>query len=281
MTARIVLYHGGCDDGFGAAWAARHILGDSATYIAANYGEALPDIPDGAEVWMLDFSYPRDVLAALAGRLHSTGGMVAVLDHHKSAAEDLAGLSFARFDMDKSGARLAWEDFMSPHDLPPLLAYVEDRDLWRFALPGTKEITAYVRSFPREFTTWDALEKMVRLSTTGVRNEGAAILRATAQHVEAHVRHAALVRLGPDMVPCVNATMLQSEIGAALCAKFPEAPFSLSYFDLAGGVRVWSLRSARQEIDCSVIAKRYGGGGHRGAAGFQTCPADFGPVSAP
>ena len=34
------------------------------------------------------------------------------------------------------------------------------------------------------------------------------------------------------------------------------------------GKWMWSLYNDNEEVDCSVIAKQYGGGGHKGAAGF-------------
>lgn len=267
---RFVLYHDGCDDGFGAAWAAWRALGDRATYLPVNYGQPVPDLPDGALVTILDFSYPRAVLLALRERV-----MLHVLDHHKSAAEDLAGLDFAVFDMTKSGARLAWEHFHPGTKLPALLGYVEDRDLWRFALNGTRQITAYVRSFQRDFDTWAVLAWEVCHTINTPLVEGAAILRATDQLVAVHVRNARLIAFDGARVPCVNATMLQSETGAALCARFPDAPFSLTYFDRQDGRRVWSLRTAHPDVDCSVIAARHGGGGHPGAAGFTTLASEF------
>jgi len=262
---RIVLYHAGCDDGFGAAWAAWLSLdGQDAQYRPVNYGEPLPEIPDGALVTIVDFSYPRDVLLALRERC-----LVHVLDHHKTAAEDLAGLDFAVFDMNKSGARLSWEHFHPGVEMPPLLAHVEDRDLWRFALPETREISAWLRSWPRDFERWSWAHRTVFFERAIAVAEGAAILRANAQHTDSHVRAAKLREFDGEKVPCVNATMLRSEIGAALNAKHPDAPFSLTYFDREDGRRVWSLRTSHEDVDVAAVARRHGGGGHRGAAGFS------------
>ena len=77
------------------------------------------------------------------------------------------------------------------------------------------------------------------------------------------------MELGGYRVPVVNATGNTSELGHRLCEVFPEAAFSASYRDTAEDRREWSLRSMG-DFDVSAIAKRYGGGGHRNAAGFQT-----------
>jgi oligoribonuclease NrnB/cAMP/cGMP phosphodiesterase (DHH superfamily) len=45
-------------------------------------------------------------------------------------------------------------------------------------------------------------------------------------------------------------------------------PFAACYWDTPNG-RVFSLRSTDDGMDVSLIAKSYGGGGHRNASGFQ------------
>ena len=57
-------------------------------------------------------------------------------------------------------------------------------------------------------------------------------------------------------------------MGNELCNLYPESAFSASYCDRADGLRTYSLRS-NGEFDVSVIAKQFGGGGHRNAAGFE------------
>jgi len=67
--------------------------------------------------------------------------------------------------------------------------------------------------------------------------------------------------------PVANATVFFSEVGEALLDMNPTAPFSAYYSDRGDGKRQWGLRS-RPEFDCSVVAKAFGGGGHKQAAGF-------------
>ena len=75
-------------------------------------------------------------------RLAARAGSTRVLDHHATAAEDLAGLPFVTIDLDRSGAVLAWEHFHPGRPVPLLLRYVQDRDLWRWALPRSREVNA-------------------------------------------------------------------------------------------------------------------------------------------
>ena len=105
MTPDLCIYHGGCDDGFGAAYAVWRLHGADVDYHAGVYGVAPPDIT-GLDVAIVDFSYKRPVMIDLANKARS----ILVLDHHKTAQADLDGLSVecpnvtVEFDMNRSGA---------------------------------------------------------------------------------------------------------------------------------------------------------------------------------
>lgn len=262
----LILYHGGgCSDGFCAAWVASLKYPD-AEFVAVNYGEPSPEVA-GREVVILDFSYRRDVILAMAKSAKS----ITVRDHHATAEKELANLPPVGnldvvFDMNKSGAMLAWELFY-PGEKPPLIVeYVQDRDLWRHELEHSREVNAALRSYPFDFVRWSVLADRIDVRFYRFVEEGVAILRAESQVVYNHVKNATLVEIAGYKVPCVNATTLISEI----CGKLAEGmPFGCSYFDKAGVGTVYSLRSREGGIDVSEIAKQFGGGGHRCSSGFQ------------
>lgn len=252
-----VLYHKDCEDGFGAAWVAWQALGEAAQYRAVNHGEPVPEMLDGSTVTMVDFAFPRDITLALKQRM----GEVTILDHHETAARELAGLDFVTLDMDKSGAMLAWEHWFPGQPAPALIEYIQDKDLWLFKLPQSREVTAALQSYPKDFLVWDALD------VDDLTKEGVAILRAKEQLVDRHVANTSLREVGGYLVPTVNAVIHQSEIGNRLNELYPGHPFAALYFDLADGNRKWSLRS-RGEFNVAELAERFGGGGHKNAAGF-------------
>jgi oligoribonuclease NrnB/cAMP/cGMP phosphodiesterase (DHH superfamily) len=66
---------------------------------------------------------------------------IQILDHHITAKERMENLSFAIFDMNKSGTGLTWEYFYPHTPIPYFLAMLQDQDLWKFELPHTKEFT--------------------------------------------------------------------------------------------------------------------------------------------
>jgi uncharacterized protein len=263
----IVLYHAACADGFGAAFAAWTVLKDSAVYIPVQYGQPYPPEIEGgvARLFILDFSYPRAVL----GRLAECASEILVLDHHKTAREELEGLPFARFDLEKSGAVLAWEHFHPGEGVPMLLRYVQDRDLWRWELPASREFSARLAATPRAFDHWEYLLNVAENESARVQfcREGGAILLAQRVHVATLCDRAYWTEVDGHRVPCVNTPLFQSEVGEELCRRHPDAPFA-AVFSAGEGEEYWSLR-ARGGFDVSAVAKRLGGGGHPAAAGFE------------
>ncbi|MCQ2994209.1 phosphohydrolase [Pseudomonas syringae] len=271
----ICIYHANCADGFAAAWVVRKALGDDIEFHAAKYGDPAPDV-SGKKVIIVDFSYPRAELIAMAEAATS----VLVLDHHKTAQADLhdlppAGFSsrvihqpeeriHVLFDMNRSGAGMTWDYFFPDARRPLLINHIEDRDLWRFKLEGTREILANLFSYPQDFDVWDEL---FSANTDSLRTDGAAIERKHRKDVAEMV---ALTKrrmvIGGLDVPVVNLPpTFASDAGALLS---PGEAFAACYWDTPDG-RSFSLRSTDVGEDVSAIAKRYGGGGHRNASGFR------------
>jgi uncharacterized protein len=267
----LVLYHANCADGFASAWVAHRKLGDDADYVPVQYGEDPPDVA-GREVYVLDFSFKRSVLLEMARSFRR----LVLLDHHKTAAEDLApfvqkpgqprtvpGNWHVVFDMEKSGARLAWEYFFPREEAPWLVRFVEDRDLWRWRLDRSREVSAALASLPHDFAVWD------RVAWAGVGDmvgDGEAILRYQRQQVESICANAREVELDGHKVLAANTPCLISEVAGKLAEG---RPFGAAWFVRSDGKRQWSLRSRDGGVDVSEVARRRGGGGHRNAAGFE------------
>lgn len=258
-----MIYHGNCPDGFTAAWVAARALGDVELY-AAKYGEEPPyDIAMGRDVYVVDFSYPRPDLLYL----HNDAKSLQVLDHHKTAQAECAGLDFCTFDMQRSGAGLTWDHFHPGEPRPWIVDYVEDRDLWRFKLPGSEQISLWVRLTPHELEAYDELSKH-SLSRIMQAADGA------QKHLDHYVRDALrntydLRNLFEDeTVRCVNVsyTGVSDVLNAALADSTVKV--ALAWHRSKEGTLRCSLRSTAP-YDCSRFAKAHGGGGHAQAAGFQ------------
>ena len=117
----LILYHAECADGFGAAWAIWRRYPD-AEYRPVKHGEAPPTNLAGHHIVMVDFSYNRSTLEAMA----KDAASLVVLDHHITAEQALADLPYAYFDLNKSGAVLGWE-WAHDEPAPWLLRYIQDK----------------------------------------------------------------------------------------------------------------------------------------------------------
>lgn len=270
MSKVTVIYHKNCLDGLFAARACYHSLKEQYTedkirFVAANYGDTPPDITDQI-VYIVDFTYPRETLMSMT----QSAKQVVVLDHHKTAMKDLEGLDApnlqVHFDMDKSGCVLARQWF-TPHDqaLPPVLKYVQDRDLWRFDYPETKAVCAslYLEGFddPRGPLVYD-IDDLVSQGLAVLKYQEKLLDKLTApENVRCYNFR------GHTNVAFVNSPVLQSEIGDRLSLKHPFV--AIHYMD--NEKQIFSLRSNKNNpdwVDVAEIAEGHGGGGHVNAAGF-------------
>jgi oligoribonuclease NrnB/cAMP/cGMP phosphodiesterase (DHH superfamily) len=263
---QLVIYHANCTDGFTAAWCFHHAAPGTFEFLPASYGQEPPDVA-GRQVYLVDFSYPREQLLAMA----ETAAGVTVLDHHQSAEAALAGLTHPRlhvhFDMQRSGAGMAW-DFLFPNvSRPVFLSFVEDRDLWRFRFPDTKASHAYLGSVPHTFDAWDDIMLGDLRRQTIALAQGEALVRLVEKQVADAVRSTQRSAvIGGQIVPVANVPgFLASDAGHFMNEG---VPFAATYFDTEQR-RCFSLRSRPDGADVSLIAGQYGGGGHKHAAGFS------------
>ena len=270
MIASIsVIYHDECRDGFGAAWAAFQALGhrtgngNPVHYIPSKYGQKLPETDPEGFVYILDFSYNLETMTDLYDR---QSGRIRLLDHHKTAMEELQGqVPGCHFDMTKSGAVLAWDFFKPFEKLPALLAYVQDRDLWQWQLPHSRQVNAALQVTPLDFELWSTLE------IDSLRIQGEPLVSEMERQIALALETALVIEIDGVPVPAVEVEELVSETAERLLELNPNAPFVAIYHhseDHDGNpVTKYSLRSA-DRADVSDVARRLGGGGHPNAAGF-------------
>lgn len=270
MSNQLVIYHAHCSDGLGAAWAFHHEM-PKAVYYPAIHGSPPPDVTN-KEVYILDFAYSREVMLEMKAKAKS----LVVLDHHKSAMEKLGDLSFCTFDMNRSGAGMAWDYLFSKRHW--LIDYTEDCDLWAWKLPYSREINCAVKSYPLTFETLynfknqklDSFWK--RGKWKALINEGAAIMRSQQTMVDTILNKAYEGVVQGYLIKIVNTPVLQSEVAGKLALN---APFGVAWFQNEKGEKIFSLRSRKDGVDVSKIAGKYpGGGGHAAAAGFRLQPGE-------
>jgi oligoribonuclease NrnB/cAMP/cGMP phosphodiesterase (DHH superfamily) len=260
-----VLYHAKCIDGFGVAFAAYKKFGDTAEYIPVSRQEPAPDNLEGKEVYIADFSYSADELRDIEKRAKS----LTVLDHHISAKEDVESVKNHIFDNEHSGAVLMWNYLHPSIEAPKLLQYVEDNDLWRFALPNSNEVQQVIGLTPFEFEKWDALARQLEdeKEFKKIVEKGTILKEQWAEIVNQLAVGAREVDFEGYIILAVNASSpFRSKLGHFLAQKKP--PFAIVWYYDNAGTLSFSLRGDGS-IDVSKIAQKYGGGGHHNAASFK------------
>lgn len=265
MTKKICIYHGNCADGFTAAWVVRQAQGADVEFIPGFYQTEPPDVT-GAIVYMVDFSYKRPVMEKLIAQ----ASKFIHIDHHATAIKDMEGFEAENFftfyspTNDASGAMLTWLYFYPDVEVPQFIKHVDDRDRWKFLIPGTREIQANIFSYDYTFENWDML---VHQDLNEQILQGTAIERRMAKDVKELL--GVVVRrmnIAGYNVPVANVPyQYGSDICHALCKN---EPFAAYYYDKPNG-REFGLRSDEGGVHVGEIAIKYGGGGHEHAAGFR------------
>jgi oligoribonuclease NrnB/cAMP/cGMP phosphodiesterase (DHH superfamily) len=292
----LIIYHNSCADGFCAAYVA-HQKWPEAELLPQDYGLEPPYAAvTGKDVIVVDFSWKtreeNEKLAKLTKSFH-------IFDHHKSQKGVLAGLPFATFDLNRSGAGLAWDYLFGKNNDEAILTqicfgekaklalelvirprpwyvdYVEDRDLWRWKLPKSQAINAYLGVVQRDVHVWDFM--VAGIESDEAAEYGAGALRQIEHYVREGSRHAQTGTLffvdaegfvKEYRVAIVNGLNTNfSELGGEL-ADWSGIDVAIGWFERGDGVIQFGLR-AHKGADASKLAQVKGGGGHVKAAGFE------------
>lgn len=282
-TLPLIIYHDNCADGFGAAWAAYKKFGaDGAEYLPMGYNDPRVKLEDnkldfpvpiaGCDVYILDFSFSPDIRNAMLAEANS----VTWIDHHKTAFE---AYNFNAtepvhlydpelnwkviLDPNKSGCVLAWEHFHPNTEVPALLKYIEDRDLWRWQYTSTRALATGLRSKPFSFDWFDTASE----NLAAVMDKGESMNELFDQQLADITKKHMIMMINGHLGLAVNCTPQFSSEGGNILAK-KSGTFGMTWYVGDNGMANISLRSIG-DCDVSAIAKTFGGGGHHNAAGFK------------
>lgn len=259
-----IAFHDGCPDGVMAATVAMVALESKPTaLLPCRYDAPLPErltTPNPGKLLCVDWSPNQQQLRLLL----ETWSDVFVIDHH--ASRDWLPRLFPDncvFDQGYSGAMLTHYWFHGCDPNPPMvLQYVQDRDLWKWELPHSREVSqaiwnnlgfAFLETLLIDFP----LESLVRIGSQLLQQQDAEIQRLAAL--------AFPVRIHGEYVALANAPIHPSEVCHELLYRWPwvenAAVFS---FQDSSRVRL-SFRSRTGKAQ--RLAEAYGGGGHANSAG--------------
>lgn len=293
----LVIYHDNCLDGFGAAYAAWKKFGTTADYLPWNYDYELPVSASiiNKDIYIVDFSFPPDVIKDMLDWTNS----ITIIDHHKTFIDKVEadgycdveydertdiilsitqweGLAIS-YDLARSGAVLAWQFFHLNEPVPQLLLHIQDRDLWQFKLDGTKEICAALannRIVERSWDEWqhliDAFDKDDKEVMHSIYASGRAIIACQQQLIDECIATASeptIDEFGFKVITCNAPYSIASELGNKIATENPDCIAVVWHYSDKDNTIKHSLRSVG-DVDCTLLAKKFGGGGHKNAAGF-------------
>jgi len=273
---RPIIFHHNDLDGRCAAAVVGKFLKTDPEFVETDYGHPFPmERATGRDVWLVDFSLKSAQFLDLLGR----AARVWWIDHHKTAVEAVADLAEERRvsgvwarDGEKSAALLAWE-YLFEDPAPWAVEMVSDYDTWKHGDPQTVLFVAGMKAFEdspgHPDSPWPFLlgaggeQKAIEIIIDGgaIRTAetrvSAALLRAYGFEAELQgLRLLCLVRPGIKSYAFESAPPGRYD---AFCA------IAFDGFDYTV-----SLYGCRPDVDVSAVARSFGGGGHKGAAGF-TC----------
>jgi len=270
---KICVYHAACPDGFGAAWSTWKAWEGEGEFVArGHYDRMRGSRVEDALVLFVDIAPGLDEIRQLAEH----AAKIVILDHHitnqKAFAKDPELLRALEddgheihFDMAHSGSVLTWQYLFPGEDVPEILRYVQDQDIWTWELPKSAEINAALSSYDQNFETWSELAGR---DISELAREGEPIVRTDAVEVARAIKNPSPIRLGKLRVEAINARTRRSAIGHALAERqaFGD-PWGCVY--RLEGSKVQATLYSIGDFDVSKIAVYYGGGGHKNAAGFS------------
>ena len=285
MDKPLVIAHGNCADGYTALWLANlwywgtrnpgepHEL--VVDYHPGIYGEPPPDVT-GRKVYILDFSYPPEVIDMMAQQAE----WIVMIDHHETAVRKFDEYVCPQnvqmiLDTTRSGAYLTSKFFWPNSEPFTMVKLVDDRDRWVFKDERSRPFHATLFSHPFKIGAWNRLHHNIEASV----REGEGIERKHMKDIDELIPQLAhFCRYMGHKVVVANAPyMLASDMGHKMLDKYPDAEFAAVYYIKHDQTLVFSLRSRKDELNVAKIAEAFGGGGHPSAAGMKVKSFPFDP----
>jgi oligoribonuclease NrnB/cAMP/cGMP phosphodiesterase (DHH superfamily) len=282
----LVVCHGGCMDGTTSAWIVRKYLdgkGGKLKYVFASKRNLDDDIAPltredlkGKDIFIVDYMYEYNVIKELEYK------SLTIIDHHKSAKESCeacVGLPNTRvfFNQEYSAAGLAWISLID-EIIPWWIQYIQDRDLYRFILPDSREVNDAIYNLGyRSFAKFDELQLFTEEQKQALIEKGKEMANPKMKMIKSVADGAQLCMFHGYRVLVLMSNTLVSHVSEYLyTARKDECDFVLwlqYHFD----GEYWKVRvrsHVDMDLDLSSLCKQWAsydheGGGHKNAAGFS------------
>ncbi len=266
----LCLHHNDAD-GRACGAIVRRALGPKAHLYEIDYGERVPweNIQAASQVIVADFSLPAADMQRIAALTQ-----LVWIDHHISAIkememieQDWPGLR----DINEAACVLTWRYFYADRPEPRAIVLIGDRDVWRMAEADTRNFNEGLFNENNQAGNDDLWQPLLDDDQAAVRRlteRGGILLAARLRSMRRFVR-----RNGIEVKFEGHPTLAVNRVGDGDLGEYiRDLGFEIAYCyidgPLDGKIRTFVTLFSRQ-ADVSVIARRYGGGGHHNAAGFS------------
>ena len=240
--------------------------------IGVDYADYVRDfkVQMGETVYVVDFRFPMDEMVWLSAfaKLHW-------IDHHKSSIEEARDIGFLASGgqllvIGQAACELVWE-YLCPDEKPPVPVWLLGRyDVWDHederVMPFQWGMRNFPDTLPDQMVFW---ADVIRSPTyfTEIINTGRTLLKYQ-QVQDAKYAKGMAYEAEFEGVRAIIMNKAYANSKAFDAVYDPEKHDIMVFFAIKPGQYKYTLFCDKPDIDVSEIAKRYGGGGHRGAAGF-------------
>jgi hypothetical protein len=272
----VVLYHEGCPDGYGAAYAIWKAFPDKPIQYYALHPKQNPPKDLRGGIVCVDYA-PRAVV--VLGMIRS-GNKVLIIDHHKTNEDALKDIPEENkiFDMTHSACYLTWH-FVACTVPPMFLQYIEAYDLYDLKrLAHVDAFHAWFSGVVRKkrgeekslFAELDRYNDEDLLNAGIERGKNYMFILNTKMREIADRAFTQLTLIGDQyyiVVYCNCVGVPVAQMATLLLKRFPLADF-VAIFQIGNNITNLQLRSEPGRADVSHVALQFGGGGHIHAAGM-------------
>jgi len=275
----IVLFHYPCQDGLSSGWIVDKFHKENNSKIELypiQHGKIIDlEKLNNKKIIFCDYAPSVEVIE----EIEKIAIKITILDHHITSQKALENKTFAIFDMNKSGCRLTWDYFYNK-ECPLFIRMIEDRDIWKWIIPKSREFTAGLTTVCSSVEMYD-FDELFKIFNEIIENpfkfdfyiELGDIINKSILIKCKYIALDSLKKINKYQnynVCIVNCSYeLSSDLGNILSTS-----------DLVDFAVLWRYNNTKEEyyvslrskdkVDVSLIAKEFGGGGHKNASGFST-----------
>jgi len=257
-------------------WASSAVVKDkhpNAEFYGYNYELEFPLVKGYDIVYMVDCSTTSANMKALIDNnkkfIWIDHHAKKILDTYKDLGEEIEGL---RDTKSKNAACvLTWKYLFPDKEVPNILKYIEDLDIWKWKLAFTDEINTAL--FIDHKDDRDAIIEFMYgwKDVWNLVSKGGIYIKMRKHQIEFLLELMRVKNFHGYKTGVVNTSIHTSFVGHEILERNPDIDIALIWYNIKDDIKV-SLIS--REVDVSEIAYLYGGGGHKLASGFTLKTSD-------